>query len=479
MFFGPNAVAQEVTSELRGGVSPTSEDVSSDQAAGQDSTSGVSGGVVNSDVFALRLPANSAVAEDGSTGLGSAGRVVPVSPFSDRLAAVRRLQSGNGAAPVDGVFGGDSTFDQADGIRLGTFTILPELTVTGGWTSNAAQTSGGSSNQLYRFSPNITATSDWSRHQLDLALRGSYVGYPGTNDDNDPSLTASAGLRLDLNSRTTVNGTAAYTYSREDASSAESAGSSDDIHQISTALGVTRDAGLVEVTLRGALDRNVYTADNGGSTSSARDNTLYSANLRLDGNTGAAMSPFVEGSVLFRRYDKTCSDALCENRNANGYQLRGGVTVTAGSKLSGEVSGGWRVEDLEDSRLDNLAGLVADASLVWSPTRLTTVTAGLGTSFETTDIDGASGSIIYSGDLRAAHEFSDRLVAETGVGYSYRTYQGASIDERTLRGFAGATFALTRNVALLAQYNYTKFTSSNSGSDYDENSIEAGIRFRH
>ncbi|MEJ8473116.1 outer membrane beta-barrel protein [Roseibium algae] len=473
------AVAQDLSSDLRGGVSFSDEDTLSAVANSAESPDNSAGNGAGSDTAAADAAINAAIAEDDSTGLGTAGRVVPARPFADRIAAVRGVQSASGAVQDDGVFGGDTNFDQASGLRLGRFTILPEITITGGWTDNTAQTQSGTSGQLYRISPNITATSNWSRHQLDFALRGTYVGYPDQRSDDNPSLTASTALRLDLNSLTTVNGSAAYTYSREDNSSAESSGGNDDVHQLSTSLGVTRDAGLVGVTLRGALDRNIYTAGDAGTPSSARDNTLYSVNLRLDTNTGATFSPFTEGSLLVRRYDNSCSDALCEDRNANGYQLRGGVAIATGSKLSGEVGAGWRIEDLEDERLENLQGLIVDASLVWSPTRLTTITGGLGTSFEATDIDGASGSIIYSGDLRLAHEFSDRIVGETGIGYSYRTYQGASIEEETLTGLVGLTYALTQNIALQTRYNYRKFTGSDEVSDYSQNSIEAGLRFRH
>ncbi|MEO0980382.1 MAG: outer membrane beta-barrel protein, partial [Pseudomonadota bacterium] len=212
---------------------------------------------------------------------------------------------------------------------------------------------------------------------------------------------------------------------------------------------------------------------------SGRDNTLYSANLRLDMDTGSVFTPFVEGSLLLRRFDEACSDSLCEKRDANGYQLRGGLSIASGPKITGNIGVGWRIEDIEDDRLDDLSGLVVDGSLVWSPSRLTTVTAGLGTNFVATDIDTSSGSIIYSGDLRVAHAFSDRLVAETGVGYSYRTYEGVSIEEKTLTGFGGVTFALTRNTALIVDYTHRRFDSSQDGSDYTENAIEAGVRFRH
>lgn len=434
---------------------------------------------VYTNVHALRLSGNNAVAETGSTGLGASRRATPVRPFSDRIAAVRRLQPPGLTRADDGVFGGDTAFDQAQGLRVGTFTILPEMTVTGGATDNAAGTARGKGGGFYRFAPQVSARSDWSRHQLDLSLRGSYAGYPDDAAQADKSLNASASLRLDVSEGTTISTGLGYSFSQEDAGTAETASGSDNVQQYTGSLSGTRDLGLLSVTLRGAFDRNVYESAAGSASQDGRDNTVYTASLRLDGNTGAVLAPFAEGSALLRRYDKACSDALCEKRDANGYQLRGGVTVDAGPKLRGEIGAGWRVEQLDDNRLKDLAGLIADGSIVWSPTRLTTVTAGLGTQFASTDIDGSSGSIIYSGDLRIAHSFSDRLAGELGAGYSYRTYEGVPIEERTLTGRASATFALTRNVALLTTYSYRSFDSSTAGADYDENRIEAGVRIRH
>lgn len=473
---GTAAFAQDAGLDLRGTVSNDNLD----PLAGDQPEAGTAQRNPAQADVGLPGASNAATEEVGSTGLRLGNRATPVRPFSDRLAAVSRI-GGNENQLDPGVYGGDTTFDEARGLRVGTFTIFPELTLSGGWTDNQSGSANGESGQLYRITPNITATSDWSRHQLDLALRGTYVGYPGSTDDDEGNVLASARLRLDVSNRTTVNGGLAYTYSQEDGSGLESANGTDDVHSISLDLGATRDAGLLSVTASGGVDRNIYTADdsNSATNSSSRDNTLYSANLRLDSNGGGVLSPFVEGSFLWRRFDTKCSDAICEDRNSKGYALRGGVVVSSGPKLNGEISAGYRIEDLDDERLEDLAGLTVDASLVWSPSRLTTVTAGLGTNFDTTDVDGASGSIIYSGDLRIAHGFNDRLAAEAGIGYELRDYQGIDVEERTATGLLGLTYAFSRNVALTTQYTHRRFDSSDNGSDYSENSIEAGVRIRH
>lgn len=470
------SAAQTALSDLRGTGDPESA-LNSADASDQRANDGRVN-PTQSNVFSLRQTLNSAEAETGSSGLGTDGRVAPVRPFSDRIAAVSRSQPLSGSGIDDSVFGGDTTFDAPEGIRLGSFTFTPQLGLSTGWTDNTSQSASGGSGGLYRISPDLSLRSDWTRHQFDASFRGTYTGYPQNSDDNDGSVAAAANLRLDVSEATQVTTGVAYSYTREEDGSAESSSGTDHIQQLSGSLRGTRRIGLVAATASLGADRSVYTSD-GGISESGRNNTLYSAGLRLDGNAGGVLSPFVEGALLLRRYDDTCSDSICEKRNANGYQLSGGVTIASGPKVTGELGVGWRIEDVEDGRLDNLSGLIVDGSLVWSPSRLTTVTAGVGTRFEATDIDGSSGSIIYSGDIRLAHAFSDRFVGETGLGYSFRDYEGVSIQESTLSGFGGLTFALTRNVALTANYTHRRFDSSEDGSDYTENSVEAGLRFRH
>jgi len=467
--------AQSAFPDLRGSDDPSAIVADDDGRANAQTPAELS--PARSNVFALRPAINMAEEEEGSTGLGAAGRVEPVRPFSDRLAAVTRVGSSDDGGIDETVFAGDTVFDAAEGIRLGSFTLTPQLTVTTGYTDNTSRTAEGTGGSLYRIAPDISLTSDWVRHQLDASLRGSFVGYPGNSDDNQVNGAAGASLRLDISEATQGLGEIRYGISQEESGTAESTGDTTLIHEGNLDIGLTRRVGLIAATAGLGADRVIYDSDD--AAESGRDNTVYSANLRLDGNAGGMLSPFVQGSLLLRRYDQTCSDSICEKRDANGYELRGGLAMAAGPKLVGEASVGWRLEDIEDSRLKDLSGLIVNGSLVWSPSRLTTVTAGVGTSFSATDIDNASGSIIYSGDLRLAHAFSDRWVGEAGVGYSYRTYEGVAIDESTLSGFGGMTFALTQNVAVTANYIHRRFESTEPGRDYNENAIEAGLRFRH
>ncbi|NBN65315.1 outer membrane beta-barrel protein [Pannonibacter tanglangensis] len=417
-------------------------------------------------------------AERGSSGLVAGGRQDRVRPFADRLSAVRRAPAlgGTGGTLADDVFDGDTSYDAPTGLRVGTFTIIPQVTVTGGWSTNAAGSSSGRGNALYAISPDIAATSNWSRHELSLSLRGSYSGFPGSRIESEPSITGTTALRLDLTDTTEINTSAGLTYARETQSTAENPSGQGDVYTMTGSAGVTHAAGLIGLTLRGDVERTAYTREPVGGSNN-RDNTVLSATVRADALTGATLQPFVEVTALRRAFDYTC-DAACVKRDATGYELKAGTTVAAGPKLAGEIGAGWRVERMDAKALGDLSGLVVDASLVWSPSRLTTVTAGVGTTFAPSFLPTASGSILYSGDLRLAHSFSDRFVAETGVGYQIRKYEGTSIEERTASALAGVTYAVTRNVALTGNYTFRAFDSSQAGADYNESRLQAGVRIR-
>ncbi|MBA5777343.1 outer membrane beta-barrel protein [Stappia sp. F7233] len=414
--------------------------------------------------------------------LAPGGRTRPVQPFSERLRALNRQlpTAGESTPEQDGVFGGDTIRDQAQGLRAGTFLLYSELFTGLGWTDNAAGAAGGSPGGYYRVAPSLRATSNWSRHELGVSLRGSFTGFPQEPSDNDPFFNANADLRLDLSDETVADVIGRYTFSTEERGTAEASGTNQDVHELGLGLRLSRDVGLVGVTAGADADYTTYVGVDVPGSVGDRDNVVAAASLRLDGLSGATAAPFVEGSLLGRHYVEGCTGVPgCEDRDSTGYALRGGLTLDAGPKLRGELGAGWRVEYLEEQGLDNLQGLLVDGSLIWSPTRLTTVTASVDTTFEGTTIVGASGSIIYSGDLVLSHSLSDDLAVEAGVGYSLRRYEGIFLEERDTTATAALTWAFASNIALQTRYTFHRFDTTQAGGDYDANTIEAGLRFRH
>lgn len=394
------------------------------------------------------------------------GRVRPLEPM-----ITGSIPKASTAVEDEGVFGGDTERDAARGIRAGGFLLFPELTLRGGATDNASGSPGGEAGSFYRISPSLRLRSDWARHQYEAGLRGSYQGFWEDPDSDQPSLDFNSTLRLDATDETTIQGNLAYGLSTEGRSSAESAGGSGKrilAHNLIGSLSATREAGAIVATLRGSMAGAAYT----GGTGTNRNNVLASAGLRLGYGFRAAISPFAEAAVLGRMYE----DA--PGRDAVGYELRGGLAIDRGDKLSGELALGFHSEDLNGKAYKNLEGVLVEASLIWSPSRLTTLTLNASTAFAATSLSGTSGSIVYGGDITAAHSLTRDLAVDLSGTAAYRRYQGLDLEELSLSGSLGTTYAISSYAALQARYTYKWFDSSQAGSDYSSNTIEAGVRLR-
>lgn len=402
--------------------------------------------------------------------------------FSDRVEAASRLSRpvGGGGQSDEGVFDGETVQDRPVGIRLGSLRLTPSIDAGLGWTDNAEQANSGTPDRFYEVDAAVTVVSDWDRHELGMELRGSLRAFFNGPDNNQPVITGLSNLRLDLGGQTTAEIDGVYSFSREGRSSAENeavTGRTNSVQGIGGRVSLSRRVSVIQ--LRGGIgvDRTVY----GGQTTSSqpRDNTVADATLRTSFDNGAVFEPYLEGGFLVRKYDQDCNgDPSCFDRTSRGYFAKAGFTIDRGPKLRGEFGVGWRAEYLDDNRLSALQGLIFDGSFVWSPTRRDTVTVGGATSFAGTNIDGASGSILYAGDVRYAHQFTQDLVGDVQLGYTYRTYQGVDVVEKEGTGSLGLVWAFAKDAALLSRYTFSAFESSSDTRNYTSSLIEAGLRIR-
>ena len=383
----------------------------------------------------------------------------------------------------------DNFDDDADayeplGIRAGSFLLLPSLEVTGGASDNIDSTNKGKAGGFYRIAPEVILRSNWSRHQLESTLKGSYKGYPWSDTADDPNLSTTTTVRIDVRDKTTIDLEGGYTLDRESSSSVDVAPGTETtalVHQLRGAAGLTQEFGRLAVTGKGSIDRTFYTGGTatGGGTldSESRNNSLLTASLRTSYEVTPAFKPFVEGALLERVYDQK-QDALGYRRDSTGYELKAGAVIDLGAKIHAEGALGWHYEELRDNRFDPLEGLIAEASLVWSPSRLTTVTLSGETAFEPTTLLNSSGSTQYSGNLKVAYSLRRNLEVDVGLGVALRNYQGSVDEDVTTTGTAGLAWSLNRNVALTARYSYENLQTNRAGADYSANSIEVGLRMR-
>lgn len=368
------------------------------------------------------------------------------------------------------------------GVRVGAFVLRPSLEIGVGLTTNATSTPKPSAGSVVSLAPRLTGASDWSRHSLAFDLKGSFLAYPGYSDQNAPSGDGSVDARFDLTETARIDLKGTFSFARESAGSSESAGAAIASTRVTTgaSVGVTERFGPIDVTLRGDVTRQTFTggtAAGGGAIASEadRNNTLAVAALRLGYEVSPAITPFVEGQARLRTYDVSVdSNGLA--RDSVGWGLKAGLAFDMNPMLTGEVSVGFVDERPDDPRLGDLRGATFDASLVWSPTRLTKVTLTATTAFEPTTLATSAGSAAYTGEVKVEHAVWRNLTAELGGSLTVRDYQGLPLVEREAGATAGLTWKVNREVGVFLRAGHTRFTSTTAGQDYDESRVLLGVR---
>ncbi len=196
------------------------------------------------------------------------------------------------------------------GLRTGGFTWLPAIETSTGWSSNVASRAGGASGVTWRVAPELIGRSDWSRHSLQIELRGAYLGNTTDHDYDKPSFQGTLRGRIDLGDETAVDVKAGWSHDRDSSSSADDPANTvvpATTDSKTASLGITRDVGLVALTLRGDIERYDYS---GGTTSTGaslgseiQNNTRHIAALRATWGSKGSLRPFVEVQASNRDYD--------------------------------------------------------------------------------------------------------------------------------------------------------------------------------
>ena len=307
----------------------------------------------------------------------------------------------------------------AVGFRMGTWQVFSSVEQTVGYSTNIDGVAQGKSGAFSQTDVDVSLQSDWSRHSARIDANGSFLTPLGSDGQDIPSAGVTAGLNLDVIDGVSIDLGALYNYTTESVTSTNitsSAASRPGVHTTGASLGVARTGQKLSYALRGSVTRSDYEAielTSGASESQGdRNNTLYTLNGRVGYEISPAISPFIEGELSLRDYDRDL-DRNGEDRHSIIMGARAGVAIDLGEKLSGEIAVGYRAEDFADPALETLDGITLDGNVVWSPMRDTTLTLTTRTDFSSSTTAGQNGSVVFdrNGPIPLLKDFgNDRLL---------------------------------------------------------------------
>jgi hypothetical protein len=370
------------------------------------------------------------------------------------------------------------------GVHFDAFDLFPAVELIGGYDSNPGHEPNGPGAGVFTIAPEMRGQSNWSRHELKLDLRGSYIWYspdetpglsrPYLNGKIDGRVDVSQDTRVDLGGRVLV--------------STDNPGSPNLQAGLAKlpiyvagggTLGLGQTFNRFDLSIKGDIERTVYQNSTltDGSTASNDDRNYdqYAGLLRGVYELSPGLKPFGEVAVDTRVHDLN-TDFSGYQRNSNGVTGKIGAKFELTRFITGEAALGYTQRVYEDPRLANISAPVGSASLLWTVNALTNVKlAGASIVGEST-IPGVSGVLYRDVGLQVDHALRQWLIASLKLGFGVDDYVGLDrVDKRYAAGF-GLTYKLNRCLQVKSEFRQNWLRSNVTGVDYNESVFLVGLR---
>jgi len=367
--------------------------------------------------------------------------------------------------------------------RIGALILSSSIDVTLRGTSNAAQSGGGGDAVSVVVEPEVGLRTDWSRHGVEVNLRGAYEAFADGAAADEVSAGIDGALRLDIEDLWQADFTTAYDYGQQEPSDPDTPDGLDGrpgIHTVSAGAQLSGGPGRLRPTLAADVVRTVFADGTSGGLpvdQGDRDNTVASARLRL-GYEAGTLTPFVEAEADRRVYDRP-TDSNGFARASTGGALRAGIVLDRGPVLEGELAIGVAGVAFDDPAFDAIRTLTVDGSLVWAPTRLHTVTANVATALNPSTDVATSGSVDVSGDIGFEYAWTPQLTVGWRAGYGTERFEGVGTVEHRGSLDVEGRWRLSPHLELTALYTHEFLSSPTAGRSYEADTVQVGVRYEH
>ena len=412
------------------------------------------------------------VAEDGAGAIAPAP--APVAPIDDTTPEDASSLDVAADQPVlrRAVVDVEADPYAAVGYRVGGFLVLPTITADTLFSDNVLQSSSDrQSDVAVVLRPGLSLQSQWSRHSLSLDLRGVTTTYANLHSQDGNELHANLRGRLDLTSRSSLEAEAGFDYSlvsRSDPSLAAGAVLRPITRTDSLGLAYNQTFDRLTLRLHGATAETVQ-----GVSGNGAEQYIDSG---LDFRAGYELSPKLTVFGAAKAFDRNYANA--SGIDATGDDVRVGVETDRSAKLSATASIGGANIGAASGNSAGDSGAVADASVTWLPSALTTVNFAALTDLELTDAAGSAAMRNSQVSLEIKHQFRRWLALLAGISEAKRAYAGIGLTELQRTSHIGFEYDFTREWALLGNYQRTDLSSSDASRAYSEDQVTLGVRLQ-
>jgi hypothetical protein len=371
------------------------------------------------------------------------------------------------------------------GIHAGTFFVRPAVELMTGYDTNPARSSTNpKGSSQFTVAPELLAKSDWERHQLDVAIRGSYNYYPEVRLADRPNVDARADGRIDVSKDTRIDVQGRYILSTDYPGSPNIAADYARLPiytDVGATLGVGQRFNRLEVSLKGTADRIEWQDSRltTGATQSNADRNYdqYGGILRGSYEVSPGVKPFAEVDVDTRVHDLPI-DRTGADRDSNGVAMKVGTAFEFTRTLTGEISLGYLERFYQDPALPNIHAPLLDASLIWAASALTTIKFVSTTNVNESVLTGVSGVLVHNNGIEVSHALRRWLIATAKFGYGIDDYIGSPRQDHRYVASLALAYKLSREFWLKGELREEWLSSNIPNSNYAATVALLGVRLQ-
>jgi hypothetical protein len=371
------------------------------------------------------------------------------------------------------------------GIQAGAFLFRPGIEYSRGYDTNPArlglQPLSGSWFNLY--APDLLLASNWARHEVTATLRGSYMSFDTSHQNDRPNVDGRINGRIDVTSLTRFLVEGRFILATDYPGSPNI--QADLAHfpifmTLGASAGIGQRFNRFDITLKAGIDRTEYQpsvfVDGERLSNADRNYDQYSTTLRTTYDLSPQVRPFAEISGNERLHPLPL-DRFGLDRDSVGYSAKAGAALDFTRTLTGELAAGYLNQMYRDP-LPNLGGFSVDGALVWSATALTTAKLLASTITAESPLFLVSGVLTRQVAFQVDHAFRRWLIGTARIGYARDIYAGnLRRDNRYVAG-TSLSYLLTRELWLKGEFRQEWQRSNVPGSNYVASIWLLGLRLQ-
>lgn len=364
------------------------------------------------------------------------------------------------------------------GVRAGAFILSPGIGLSETYDDNIYRKGTNErSDFITEVTPSFAALSDFNLHQLFFAARGSFGYYADNTSENFKDYSIGGGGRIDLDYQTFVNLSSAYKRTHERRDEPDSPNSDEPVEYALTTHTVSfqRTLGVIKFYLDGMFNRFTFDDSRRGTLNidnSGRDRDIYALDMRVAYEYFPNYTVYIAANQDWRRYRQNAA----VSRDSEGSGVRVGTDVYITGMIKADIYAGY-LERSYEGNLKNVGAENYGGSIIWNPTKITSITAEVSRGVEETTFNDISGDLKTTVSLGVDHLIRDNLFLMVGAGVGFSDFESRTVprDDKNYNAGVGVEYRPWDGLVLNANYKYTERDSSVDASDYNSNTIRFSV----